>query len=201
MQTCARVLNEAEAALFEGSPLPSLVSGHLASCDACRHEVSELTLLFGALGNTPTLVTSPDRNAALTAAVLADVAAHQRKASIFTRVIRPLTYAAASFGVVLAFVVISGSALLVGAAWRNSEPLPTQTVEASAPTKAPATPAPTTPAPATSTPSTPGASEAPASAAPTPPPAPTDLPRRTPEPASPTPSGDTSTASPGSTSP
>jgi len=195
MQTCARVLIEAEAALFEGSPLPSLVSGHLATCDTCRREVSELTLLFGALGNTPTLVASLDRNAALTAAVLADVLAQQRKASIFTRVIRPLTYAAASFGVVLAFVVISGSALLVGAAWRNNEPLPTQTVGV------PATKAPATPAPATSTPSTPGASEAPASAAPTPTPAPTDLPRRTPEPASPTPSGDTSTATPGSTSP
>jgi hypothetical protein len=121
MQTCARVLNEAEATLFEGSPLPSLVSGHLATCDTCRHEVSELTLLFGALGNTPTLVASPDLNATLTAAVLADVAAHKRKASIFTRVIRPFTFAAASFGVVLAFVVVSGTALLVGAAVRNGE--------------------------------------------------------------------------------
>ncbi|MEY4045693.1 MAG: hypothetical protein RIR19_162 [Chloroflexota bacterium] len=192
MQTCARVLIEAEAALFEGSPLPSLVSGHLATCDTCRHEVSELTLLFGALGNTPTLVASPDLNATLTAAVLADVAAHKRKASIFTRVIRPFTYAAASFGVVLVFVVVSGTALLVGAAVRNGEPLSSQTV----PTTAPATSA-----PATSTPVNPGASEAPASAAPTPTPAPTDLPRRTPEPASPTPSGVPSTDASGSTSP
>ena len=199
MQTCARVLIEAEAALFEGSPLPSHVSGHLATCDACRREVAELTLLFGALGSAPTLVASPDRNAALTAAVLADVAAHQRKATVFTRVIRPFTYAAASFGVVLAFVVVSGTALLVGAAVRNGEPLATSSVEAPTPTPAP-TAAPVTPTPSTA-PATPGASEAPASAAPTPTPAPTDLPRRTPEPASPTPSGVPSTDAPGSTSP
>jgi hypothetical protein len=197
MQTCARVLNEAAAALFDGSPLPSFVSAHTASCDACRHEVAEFTLLFEALGTTPTLVSDLDRNPALTAAVLADVAARQRSATIFSRVLRPLTYAASTFGVALLFVVASGTALLVGAAWRNGEPLPTQTVEAPAPTKAPAS---VTPAP-TNAPTTPEASEAPASAAPTPTPAPTDLPRRTPEPASPTPSGDTSTAAPGSTSP
>jgi len=196
MQTCARVLIEAEAALFEGSPLPSLVSGHVATCDTCRREVSELTLLFGALGSTPTLVASPDRNPSLTAAVLADVAAHQRKATVLARVIRPFTYAAASFGFVLAFVVVSGTALLVGAAVVNTEPLSSQTV----PTTAPATNTPATPAP-TKAPATPGASEAPASAAPTPTPAPTDLPRRTPEPASPTPSGVPSTDASGSTSP
>ena len=191
MTTCVRVQNEAGIALFEGSPLPSLVSSHAAACEACRHEISELTLLFTAMGATPTLVAMPHKNFALTAAVVADVAARKRTANVLARVIRPFTFA----GAALAFVLFSGGALIVGA-WVNTQPHPTQSVEVTTSTTPPATTA-----PATTTPATPGASEAPASAAPTPTPAPTDLPRRTPEPASPTPSGDPSTAAPGSTSP
>mgnify|MGYP003351073206 FL=1 len=62
MQTCARVQSEAAIALFEGSPLPSLVSSHAAACEACRHKTSELTLLFAAIGTTPTLVAMPHKN-------------------------------------------------------------------------------------------------------------------------------------------
>ena len=124
MTTCARVQNEAGIALFEGSPLPSLVSSHAAACEACRHEISELTLLFTAMGATPTLVAMPHKNFALTAAVVADVAARKRTANVLARVIRPFTFA----GAALAFVLFSGGALIVGA-WVNTQPHPTQSVE------------------------------------------------------------------------